>query len=449
MSKTLTIIGGGATGLAAAYIGAKAGRKVRILEGSLALGGLLRTFEIGGNRLESYYHHFFQQDLELRWLLNELGLADKLHFHESTVGIYRNGWHFPFNGAFDLLRFKPVSLPARLRFAATSLYLGRVAHWQKLEDVSCLDWFSKYAGREVTEAIWAPLLRIKFGPYYDQVPAAWMVGRLSQRMQSRSPGGEKLGYVAGSLQVVLDALTKALLHMGVEIVTEAPLKGLVVRANRLRGVETPRGIFKDEQFLYTAPTPFLVDPLRQAGIQNLAEQLNKIRYFSAVCTLIETRRPLSDTYWLNIADPGLPFGGIIEHTNLIPSSHYQGQHITYLSRYFAQEEPIAALDNNGLAETMLGGLRKVYPDLHDNDIQNIHVFRSNTAAIVCRAGFSQEIPRCRTELDGLYLATMAHVYPDERSTNNSIRVAAEAMKVLGTDTSDIPRGANLAGIIGF
>jgi hypothetical protein len=43
---------------------------------------------------------------------------------------------------------------------------------------------------------------------------------------------------------------------------------------------------------------------------------------------------------------------------------------------------------------------------------------------------------------------MVHVYPDERSCNNSIRVAAEALRVIGCDTSEIPSGASLAGQIG-
>jgi len=44
---------------------------------------------------------------------------------------------------------------------------------------------------------------------------------------------------------------------------------------------------------------------------------------------------------------------------------------------------------------------------------------------------------------------MAHVYPDERSVNNSIRVAAEAVKTLGYDSSAVPLGRSLSGRIGF
>lgn len=70
------------------------------------MGGLLRTFPIGGNRLECYYHHFFTHDAELRWLAEELGIGEKLEFLD-----------------------------------ATSAYLGKVAKWQRHESESAISWF--------------------------------------------------------------------------------------------------------------------------------------------------------------------------------------------------------------------------------------------------------------------------------------------------------------------
>jgi protoporphyrinogen oxidase len=88
--KNLLIIGGGITGLAAAYLAAKANHKVTLIEASDRFGGLLRTFPVGGTDLECFYHHFFTHDLELHWLLNELDLQDKIFYHKTTMGIYRN-----------------------------------------------------------------------------------------------------------------------------------------------------------------------------------------------------------------------------------------------------------------------------------------------------------------------------------------------------------------------
>src|SRR5690242_6318743 len=172
--NSLVIVGGGITGLASAYLAAKAGVKVTVLEAADSAGGLLGTFEVGGNRLECFYHHAFTHDVELLWLLRELGIEDRMEFHRGTMGVYRDGRTYDFNRPADLLHFTPMTLVDKVRFALTSLYLARGADWQRHEGVSALDWFHRNAGPRTTQALWEPLLRVKFGPYAGQIPLAWM-----------------------------------------------------------------------------------------------------------------------------------------------------------------------------------------------------------------------------------------------------------------------------------
>jgi hypothetical protein len=54
-----------------------------------------------------------------------------------------------------------------------------------------------------------------------------------------------------------------------------------------------------------------------------------------------------------------------------------------------------------------------------------------------------------TPVEDVYVANMAHIYPDERSTNNSIRIAAEACKTMGLPIPEVPYGSSLSGKIGF
>ncbi|MGC4058992.1 MAG: hypothetical protein QM743_12885 [Chitinophagaceae bacterium] len=44
---------------------------------------------------------------------------------------------------------------------------------------------------------------------------------------------------------------------------------------------------------------------------------------------------------------------------------------------------------------------------------------------------------------------MSHIYPDERSVNNSIRIAAEALNKMGIDATCVPYNRSLSGKIGF
>ena len=448
MKQKLTIIGAGITGLSAAYLAAKDDWDVTLLESGSKAGGLMGTFSTGGSRLEHYYHHFFTNDKELHWLLSELGIRDKLEFRKTTMGIFRNNKIYDFNGPKDLLKFAPMGMFDKLRFALTSAYLGKMTGWEQWEKTAALEWFYKYAGKNATDAIWKPLLEIKFGPYADRVPTAWMVGRLKQRMNSRKGSDEHLGYIKGSLQTLTDRLTEALTEMGVNIVLNASVKKMLVKNNTLYGVETANGTFNDGRFLATLPSTGLV-PLLRDNAPAYAEKLSKIEYFGAVCTILEMDRQLSDIYWLNIADPGFPFGGVIEHTNFISPDKYNGSHLVYLSRYYAQSDPLASESKQEIQEKMLGPLNKIYPKFDRSWIRNVHVFRTNTAATVCGLNFSQMVPECEAPVKNLYIANMSHIYPDERSCNNSIRIAAQACKKIGIDSSMVPPGHSLSGLIGM
>lgn len=442
--EELLIIGGGITGLAAAYLAAKAGHKVTLIEASDTMGGLLRTFSVGGTRLECFYHHFFTHDLELYWLLQELGIQDKVSCRKTTMGIYRNGTIFDFNGARDLLAFDALPVLDRLRFGFSSLIMGKYLDWRKWERTTALDWFYRYAGKQATNAIWAPLLKVKFGPYYDQISAAWMIGRLRQRMNSRKGTDETLGYLRGSLDVLCKALTERLGIMGAALHSNMPATKLEMDGNVLTAVYSGNRKFASHRFLFTIPTTSIY-PLLKSSDAAFAARLKEIEYCGAICVVLVLKKPLSRIYWLNVADPSFPFGGVIEHTNFIDPAYYGNKHIVYLSRYYSATEEIATRDDQTVTGLMLRSLRTLNPSFRESDLEDVFLFRTDTAATVCDVNFSKRIPDCKTPIRNMYIAGMPHIYPDERSCNNSIRIAAEACAVMGLACPSLPRGPSLSG----
>ncbi len=443
------VVGGGATGLAAAYLLRRNGADVTVLEASPEPGGLLSTFEVGeGARLEYFYHHFFTHDAEINWLLGELGLEDKAIFHPTTMGMMRDGEIYPFDGPADVLTFGAMSFWARLRFGMSAAMLTYLPGFEDDEETSALAWFRRWAGKEATETIWEPMMDVKFGDAADQIPIAWMAGRLRQRARSRDGTEEKLGYLKGSLQVLVDRLVEVLREDGVEVRCNAPVEQFITSDGHVAGVEMPEQTLEADAVLSTVPTPILADLVEEIN-DEYASSLREIEYMGAICTILSMEESLSPVYWLNVADPGYSFGGVIEQTHLIPPEEYGGRHLAYLSRYVRHDHPLWSKDDEELLSQQLGELNQLLGRDVKPIVNDYWIFRGRFAAPITGLKFSEKIPSYDTPIPGLYIAAMPHVYPDERSTNNSIRIAAAAVAEMGIDTEYVPEGTSLAASHGY
>ena len=118
------VLGGGALGLTAAMRLARRGAQVTLIEKENELGGLAAGFEVGdsGTYLEKFYHHLFRSDKDIQALLDELGLGDKLVWHNViTSTLYKDKfWRL---SPKDILLNYPISVPSRLRLSAVTAYL--------------------------------------------------------------------------------------------------------------------------------------------------------------------------------------------------------------------------------------------------------------------------------------------------------------------------------------
>jgi protoporphyrinogen oxidase len=159
-----------------------------------------------------------------------------------------------------------------------------------------------------------------------------------------------------------------------------------------------------------------------------------------MCTVLELTRSLSPYYWLNIADPEMPFGGVIEHTNFIPRERYGGSHVVYVSNYLPATDPLYRASPRAVLDLYLPALARINPEMDSSWIVSSHHFRAGAAQPVVTVGYRERIPAMRTPVPGLYLCSMAQVFPEDRGQNFAVaygdRVATLTAEDLLTASRD-------------
>jgi len=443
------IIGGGVAGLTAAYELVRKRHGVAVFEKEAELGGQASTFPIEETRLEKFYHHLFTSDCHIAQLINELGLSPRMRWIDSKVGLFHGGKAYDFVTPLDLLRFTPLSLPERLRAGLISLYLQRQTNWQKYEGVTAKEWLEKYAGKSVYGAIWEALLRSKFGDNYDEVSMTWFWGKMRLRFGSRPKGmqKEKLGYMEGSFQLLIDELEKRIKEMGGEVYTNAPVERVVVEEGKAIGLkfkvqsskfqvpgERPTwnlqpGTWNFDLIIATVPS-FAFTGMVPEFPSDYVEKLRHVKYQSALCLVLKMKRPLSHIYWMNISDRNIPFVAAIEHTNYMPTEVYGGKHVLYLSNYLPLDSPLFSLSKDELLQEYLPHVQRINPEFDLDWVERSWLFRDDAGQPIVTCNYSQELPDHQTPIKGLYLANTTQIYPEDRGMNYSVHLGQKIASIV-------------------
>ena len=205
----VSIIGAGFSGLSAAYELVKQGINVCVIESESEVGGLAAAFDVEGEKLDRFYHHWFTNDEAVMNLIKEFNLMDKVEISPTNTGIYYANNFFKLSTPFDLLKFKPLSLIDRFRLGLLALKARRVKDWKLLEKMTAKEWLINMGGLNVYKVIWEPLLKGKFGPYAESVSAVWFWNKLKLRGGSRGKGGEeRLAYFKGGFIALAKFISK-------------------------------------------------------------------------------------------------------------------------------------------------------------------------------------------------------------------------------------------------
>lgn len=451
--KTVCVIGAGLTGLVAAYRLAGQGHAVILLESTLEAGGMVSAFPLGRTRLEHIYHHSFTSDRDLIALARELGLGDAFSYHETRDALFSGGRLYPFSGALDLMRFRPIPFLQRLRTGLMVLKAGRISDYRALEHETAVDYLTRSSGGAACEELWKPLLRAKFDQDAERVSAVWIWNKFKLRGGSRDSkiSRQKLGYMRGSFQTLTDALVRGIEDRGGRIHYGFTAMDIIRRGRRY---QVACILDNCSQATFTVDTVIAAVASRQFAniVTSLAlpkpymQRIRQVRYKGDLCLVLRIRKSLSPYYWTTVCDD-LPFVVAVEHTNMTGTADYGGS-VVYLSRYLDVSDPLWIKPDGEIFQQFAEGLKKMYPAFSSADVMDWRLRRTRYAQPVITCGYRSRQPEMETPAPGVFLAGMAQIYPEDRGMNYAVRLGSEAAEKAARFLSQPAQARGLGGSMG-
>ena len=420
------VVGGGIAGLAAAYRLQQQGHEVELFEGSETLGGLAASYDTAGDPIEAFYHHLSKSEETIVELAEELGVGDRIEWLVGKNAYYVDGVVHPLDTPWEILAYPHMSVYDKFRLGMLTMEIdvrGGVPSFdtyeelRDFEDVPIKQFLLDHTTRGVYENFFEPLLHAKFGDRKEDVSAAWLLGRVKFRGERDLLRGEFLGYPDGGFEALLDPLVES---VGREtITTNTRVTDLGIEDGEVTSLTTETD---DETTVHE--TEGVVVAAMPNVLEELAGYECDIDFQGAVCAVVTMDRPLTDTYWLNIADDA-PFGALVEHTNFVPPERYGGDHLLYVASYVqSEDEWLATADDDAVEERWLDAIGSLFPAFDRSHVEEFRLARAPRAAPVYERGYLDMVvpyDLASDVADGLYYAGMASEaqYP-ERSLDGGV-----------------------------
>jgi protoporphyrinogen oxidase len=421
-SPTVVVLGGGLSGVAAAYALATSGiTDITVVERGPTLGGLAGSFEQEGHFYPLGYHHILHRDRVLLYFLELIGALPAVRWRRIRMHFHLGGRAYDLGSAGGFLSF-PMTLRDKAGFVRLMLKAFNKRDWSDWQDRSAADLVDTYAGSGTREALFERLTRLKFELPCAEVSGAWLGARLHFR-----EGSAPLGYIpdANWTKVLCDGVSRLLAEQGVKVRLNATVSRLVTGEGQVREVElsTSERIGGD-RFVSTIPTEVY---LRLLG--DHTPELERIKYSALISVICATRQAVDSTaYWINLASLDRTACGIFLLTSLNPSIGRPGDScVNFVTHLRGRDRPLFQVSDDELLSRYREDFRAVFG--YDLEPFWTHVARVPMYSPVF--GRSYRNPPIRsTSWNNVYFAGNYRTFPSIVSTGTALGsgvVAASAL----------------------
>ncbi|MDD5748201.1 MAG: NAD(P)/FAD-dependent oxidoreductase [Actinomycetota bacterium] len=440
--KDVIVVGGGTSGLAAAYTLERAGAECTVFEKGDFAGGRTYgsvkdgfTLDLGAQFLFTRFKNTFD-------LMKNLGIADQLVKFKNPMGMLRDGKvhiiypyvtgvlrHLPSMMRFQLLssrgKLKASKFAVKLLSLVDKLDFNDPLKAVELDSVSLADYTRKHFGPEILEYVMQPVASALTLGEPEEISAAYGLALVWYF----APG---LFTTTKGIGLLADCLAKSVrdLRLSTEV------KKIVIDGNKVKGVEIGSG--KKKEFIEArnvicATTASAAVKLLPGLPASAREVLSEIKYSACTHVMFATpEKVMGDLY--AIATPrkeGLCGSGFTENANKAEGYAPPGCGLVHAFTFgnFARE--MLDMTDEEVISQVTRDIQMVAPKFPDETIFT-EIFRWKEAVCLSSPGQIKAVQKLKTALrrfEGLHLAGEYFGMPSvESAISSGIRAGGQVLQ---------------------
>jgi protoporphyrinogen oxidase len=433
----IVVLGAGPMGLAAAQRAVTLGHEVDLIEADRKVGGMAAHFDFSGTSIERFYHFVCKSDAPTFALMNELGIAEKMRWVDTSMAYYTHGKVHKWGDPISLLMYPHLTLTEKIRTGLQMFLTTKSGNFDRIEHLTSRQWIERGSGKSVYNKLWKRLQELKFYEFADEVSASWIATRIKRIGNSRrSIFQEQLGYIDGGSETLVEAVAEDIRRKGGRIHLQTPAERVIVDHGRVSAVRGSGSTYAADAVISTVPIP-LVNRLIPDLPQDWQDKYAAIRNIGVVCLLFKLRRSITPHFWLNIVADDMDIPGLIEFSNLRPI----GQTIVYVPYYMPITQPKWTWTDQKFIDEAFAYIKRINPKIGDEDLIDAKVGRLRHAQPICEPNFADKLPPVQTPIIGLQIADTCYYYPEDRGVAESIRLGRRMAEDAVNDRS-VASGSN-------
>ena len=412
--KRIAVIGAGPAGLTAAYCLTKKGYKVDVYEADKQVGGMCKTIDLWGWKVDIGPHRFFSSDRKVNELWLEVAGRDYKMVSRLTRIYYKS--------KFYLYPLKPMNAFLNLGpFETARCLLSYFA--QKINPTPLRDdfesWVTRRFGKRLfsiffknySEKLWGlpcteldsdfATQRIKKLSLYEAVKNAFFGG-----------GGHKtlvdeFAYPVGGTGMIYERMAQKIQEGGGGLYLNAPVQKVIIRDKTVKGLINSSGEVVDyDHVISTMPLTILVNRM-DGRPEDIKQKIAQLKFRNTIIAYLKIDGVnMFEDNWLYVHSPDIKTGRITNFRNWVPQLYKDQQNTVIAMEYWCNDEDAMwKQDDEALLATAKEDMEKTGL-LKGNKILDGKIVRVPRCYPIYKKGYKQMLYPVEE-----YLKTIRNLYP--------------------------------------